>query len=191
MIMDKSALRLSLREKRRAFVSSLHNTDFQPLHAVSCLKPLIDDSTILSFYQSDADECSVQNLALDLTDRLALPCANRKEDRLIFRLWSPGDALEMSPLGFRQPVSFAERGAPSIILTPLLGFDRALNRLGQGAGHYDRAFEDYPDAIRIGIAWSVQEVSALTPDLWDMPLDAILTEREWIIAPSSRLDLTS
>ena len=89
-----------------------------------------------------------------------------------FRLWqTPADAPEVEP---------------EIILTPLVGFDRAGNRLGQGAGHYDRAFAEHPNAWRVGVAWSVQEVEALTPDPWDVPLHAIVTEKEWIEPMTAR-----
>jgi 5-formyltetrahydrofolate cyclo-ligase len=68
------------------------------------------------------------------------------------------------------------RSRPDVILTPLIGFDRRLNRLGQGAGHYDRAFARYENAWRVGVAWSVQEVPAIPADIWDVPLHAIITE---------------
>ena len=54
--------------------------------------------------------------------------------------------------------------------------------LGFGGGYYDRAFAAYPDAIRIGIGWSVQECDSLPHEDHDMPLNAVLTEREWIVA---------
>jgi len=34
--------------------------------------------------------------------------------------------------------------------------------------------------MRIGIAWSVQEVPTLVCAPWDIPLHAIVTEKEWI-----------
>ena len=66
-----------------------------------------------------------------------------------------------------------------MILTPLLAFDAALNRLGQGAGHYDRAFAANAGAWRIGVAWSVQRVETLPADPWDVPLHNIITEQGW------------
>ena len=38
----------------------------------------------------------------------------------------------------------------------------------------------HAEAMRIGIAWSVQEVDTLPADAWDVPLHAIVTEQEWI-----------
>ena len=44
----------------------------------------------------------------------------------------------------------------------------------------DRAFARYPDAVKVGVAWSAQELGMVPDDPWDVPLDAVLTEREWI-----------
>ena len=85
------------------------------------------------------------------------------------------------PFGLLQPPGDAEEVVPDLILTPLVAFDRTLARLGQGAGHYDRAFARFPNARRIGVAFSVQQVDRLPTDPWDMPLHAIITEREWIV----------
>jgi 5-formyltetrahydrofolate cyclo-ligase len=181
--MTKPELRRTIRAARKAFVAARGGNHFAPDHAVLHLSPLLNSKSIISIYQSSSDECSCYFLEQLRSMKFALPCANTKEDRLVFRQWSPKEPLEMSPLGFLQPLNSATKVTPTLIIAPLLGFDRALNRLGQGAGHYDRAFQDFPDAIRIGLAWSVQEVPSLTPDLWDVPLDAVLTEREWITKP--------
>ena len=102
---------------------------------------------------------------------------------LRFLAWARNAVLEAGPFGLRQPAATATEREPAIILTPLLAFDRRGNRLGQGAGHYDRAFAAHPDAWRVGVARSVQEVEALVADGWDVPLHAVATEREWIVTP--------
>ena len=92
----------------------------------------------------------------------------------------PHVALAAGPFGLRQPAHDAATLAPDLVLAPLVAFDRRLHRIGQGAGHYDRAFAAWPEAVRIGVAWSVQEVPEFPPDAWDVPLHAIATEQEWI-----------
>jgi 5-formyltetrahydrofolate cyclo-ligase len=69
-----------------------------------------------------------------------------------------------------------------VILIPLVGFDRRGNRLGMGAGFYDRSLACLrrPKPKLIGIAFSVQEVAQLPADPWDIPLDYIVTDREII-----------
>ena len=188
LFMTKAELRRDLRAVRNAFVAARGGNHFAPTDAMTHLMSLARTESIIAIYQCSTNECSCSFVTKVTPAAFALPCAKSKDERLVFRRWVVGDALEMSPLGFLQPLSTAPKVTPSLIITPLLGFDHALNRLGQGAGHYDRAFEDFPNALRIGLAWSVQEVKSITTDLWDKPLDAVLTEKEWITAPSSRLD---
>ncbi|MGC8697609.1 MAG: 5-formyltetrahydrofolate cyclo-ligase [Halothiobacillus sp.] len=71
------------------------------------------------------------------------------------------------------------------ILIPLVGFDRAGNRLGMGAGFYDRSLAHLrrPKPLLIGIAFSTQEVKHLPADPWDIALDYIVTNREIIKTP--------
>ncbi len=107
--------------------------------------------------------------------RLALPHVTDRATPIRFLLWNPGDPLVPGPFGLSQPENPHEV-AHDVILTPLIGFDARLNRLGQGAAHYDRAFARYPDAWRVGVAWSVQQVPAIPTDIWDVPLHAVITE---------------
>ena len=63
---------------------------------------------------------------------------------------------------------------------PLVGFDKTGNRLGMGKGYYDRTFAENSPFFRrprlIGLAHSIQEAT-LIPNLWDVPLDAVFTEK--------------
>ena len=190
--MIKSELRAVLRARRRAFVEARESNLFNSDNVIKCFdKYLVDRQKTVASYRASAQECDVNSVLCALPgieDRLALPWGNSKADPIVFRRWRPGNALQLSPLGFEQPLETEAEVVPDIILTPLLGFDRALRRLGQGAGHYDRTFALFPNALRIGIAWSCQQVEVIPADPWDMPLDAVLTEREWITAPQSRLD---
>ena len=128
---------------------------------------------------SEADPAPIATAARAAGCTIALPHVVGRAAPLRF-LGADGP-LEAGPFGLRQPPADAAELSPDIILAPLLGFDRSGNRLGQGAGHYDRAFAAHPGAWRIGIAWSVQQVDALAPDPWDVPLHAIVTESEWIV----------
>jgi 5-formyltetrahydrofolate cyclo-ligase len=193
--MTKSELRMQLRERRRMFVAARGSNQFCSKSFSTLIDIILNKKDIIaSFYIAAGSECDVMPSLMavpELAECLALPCAHTKADPLIFRHWQPGDALEKSLLGFAQPLNTMSEVSPDIILTPLLGFDRNCARLGQGAGHYDRAFTAFPDALRIGIAWSCQEIPEIPLDPWDMPLDAVLTEAEWIISTASRLEPAS
>jgi 5-formyltetrahydrofolate cyclo-ligase len=64
-------------------------------------------------------------------------------------------------------------------LVPGLAWDRRGNRLGRGAGYYDRLFAD-PEwrGFRCGIFFALQEAEHIRAEEWDIPLHAIVTERE-------------
>lgn len=187
---SKNDLRRMARQKRKAFVSDRGSALF-PADApsTSAFWSLLHPGMTLAGYVAMQSEANPYNLLKQAEDRgitLGLPWIGTGDD-MVFRAWSTGAPLMPADSGFDQPMAQSPELTPDIILLPLVGFDRAGNRLGQGAGHYDRALSRSPDALRIGLAWSVQECEALTPDPWDVPLDAVLTEAEWIPAPKSRI----
>jgi len=97
-----------------------------------------------------------------------------------FRAYGLSDQLTKGFAAIPEPSSDSSPSHPDVIFAPLLAFDRALNRLGQGGGHYDRIFTKYPDALRIGLAWSAQETEHIPHESHDIPLHMIITECELI-----------
>ena len=72
------------------------------------------------------------------------------------------------------PLSTAPLLQPEIILTPLLGFDRLGNRLGQGKGYYDATLSKV-NCPAIGLAFECQYMELLPVEITDVPLDNVLT----------------
>ena len=189
--MTKAALRTLARQRRRAFVADRGDAFF-PAHgaAVDALLHCLPPGACVAGYaamHSEADPHLLLTRLHNLGFALALPWIDGDDPKMAFRQWVPGAPLDLSEAKFSQPQPDAPIVTPDVILLPMLGFDAAGNRLGQGAGHYDRALALIPQALRIGLAWSAQAFDALPADPWDMPLDAMLTEREWMIFPKSRI----
>jgi 5-formyltetrahydrofolate cyclo-ligase len=175
-MIDKKILRAELRARRDAHVAGL---DADALaHAVAGVTRAIEGlDRPRGGYVAVGSEFP---LPLDLVD--ALPFVANRGAPMAFRRWTSGGVLEAGWAGLSHP-AVAETVTPSVILAPLLGFDRKLGRIGQGAGFYDRWFAAHPQALRIGIAWACQEADAIPADPWDMPLQAVITEKEWIGPP--------
>jgi 5-formyltetrahydrofolate cyclo-ligase len=129
---------------------------------------------------SEADPRALLQQASDMGCATALPHVTSRAAPMQFLYWSPDDPLQAGPFGLKQPESVSEPCEPDVILVPLVAFDSRLMRLGQGAGHYDRALSLLDNAFTVGIAWSVQQAPSLPADPWDIPLNAILTEKAWI-----------
>lgn len=175
-MIDKLALRAQLRAERDAFVIEASEAILAPPHFVEKLAPGLVVATYVAI-GSEADPTQLAAAAAEAGCALALPFVIGRAEPIRFLSWEMGEPLVDGPFGLRQPRAERPEVAPDIILTPLVGFDARLNRLGQGAAHYDRAFARYPDATRIGVAWSIQEVPAIPSDIWDVPLHAVITEK--------------
>jgi 5-formyltetrahydrofolate cyclo-ligase len=178
---DKAALRASLRRGRAMFAAGAEGPAANRA-LVDRLLPLLDRGGAISGYVALRGEPDIADVLLRAREggtTVALPHVGG-DRRMHFARWHPHAILTAGALGIPQPDAGDEEVVPAIVLTPLVGFDRAGHRLGQGAGYYDRWFAAHPEAMRVGIAWSMQEVPALPHDPWDMPLHAVVTEKEWI-----------
>jgi 5-formyltetrahydrofolate cyclo-ligase len=182
---SKSDLRRHFRALRSRYVTGL--TDAERAIAFSkAPSPLAahfqQGSTVAAYIPvgSEADPMALLRQAHDAGCQTALPYVSSRTSPLQFLRWSPDDELHDGPFGLRQPSTGQPPCAPDVVLVPLVAFDSRLLRLGQGAGHYDRALSLLPICYKVGIAWSVQQADGLPNDPWDVPLDAILTEKAWI-----------
>lgn len=183
MTTDRARLRSEILSRRSAFVAglppSVRNLAFRVLPSPVLAR--LPAGARISCYLAMGSEAPTEALMNFLHDRgfrLCLPRLGKsiRED-MEFAEWTPGDILVPGQLRIPQPAPQAATVVPDIVLTPLVGFDRKLNRIGHGAGYYDRYFAKVPDALRIGIAWSAQEVDALPVEPWDVPLHMIVTEQ--------------
>lgn len=73
-----------------------------------------------------------------------------------------------------------------LVIVPLVAFDRSGNRMGMGGGYYDRSFqfrryrEHFTKPLLVGVAHHFQEQENLPNQPWDVPLDAVVTDKEFI-----------
>nr|WP_070960760.1 5-formyltetrahydrofolate cyclo-ligase [Hyphomonas sp. Mor2] len=110
---------------------------------------------------------------------LALPCV-QEDGSMVYRAYKRGDMLEQRSFGLLEPNSEVPEVRPTLVLTPLLGFDRKGNRLGYGKGHYDRALTRLRADGRVfvcGLAFMGQEIEEIPAEAHDVPLDWVMTER--------------
>lgn len=182
----KAELRRKLRFRRNHHVLAL--PDFVRAIAFrippALLRNMITDARCVGGYVANSNEAPVDGLlsvAESFGTITALPAFTGRNKDMEFVQWQAGDQLVEGPWKVKQPLIVQCKVVPDLLLCPLLGFDRDGGRLGQGGGHFDRYFSKHPEAIRIGIGWSVQEVDRIPLEPHDWPLDAVLTEQEFII----------
>jgi len=93
---------------------------------------------------------------------------------------SPDTTFKTDRLGI--PVPETNYGQLStkydIIIIPVLGFDKSLNRIGYGQGVYDSFLSQQPESQKIGLAYESSKVSAVPTEPHDVQLNEIITERK-------------
>jgi 5-formyltetrahydrofolate cyclo-ligase len=107
---------------------------------------------------------------------VALPVAARPAAPLTFRLWTPGAPMIAGLWDIPHPAEGAVV-TPSALLIPLVGFDRAGHRLGNGGGYYDRTLAALsPRPLAIGVGFELGRLATISPVSHDQPMDVIVTE---------------
>ena len=152
--------------------------------------------TVISGFMPIRSEVDTRPLmeALRARDgRLVLPVVLDQET-IVFRVFEADTPLVKTGFGTTGPGGDAEILDPDILLVPLSVFDGEGQRIGYGAGHYDRAIARLHakgrQPVLIGIAFDCQEVPSVPAEPHDVPLHAILTESglRWFSTPLSTAD---
>jgi 5-formyltetrahydrofolate cyclo-ligase len=114
---------------------------------------------------------------LGLGKTVALPICTPERD-LKAGLITSLDQLVPARFGLKEPppeVPVMPPEALDLVVVPGLAFDRSGNRLGHGAGYYDRFLMRAGSVYRLGLAYAFQVVSELPAEPHDQPLNGILT----------------
>ena len=99
-----------------------------------------------------------------------------------FYQWSINDPLAINEFGIPEPISKMVKH-PDVLLVPLVAFDKNFNRIGYGGGFYDRYIKKVKKnkkIILIGLAYSFQKVKKIPANKYDMKLDFIVTDKNFI-----------
>ena len=116
----------------------------------------------------------------------ALPVVDSNSNSMVFKKWFKKEKLQKSHIGTYEPLRTNKTIFPQVIIVPMLMFDRKLNRLGYGAGYYDKSIlnlkiyfnKKQKNFITIGLAYSEQETRSIPYESHDQKLDFIVTEKE-------------
>ncbi len=87
------------------------------------------------------------------------------------------DELVEDPLGFRgAPQTAVEPEALDAIIVPSIALDASGNRLGYGAGFYDRALPRFAPTKKIGVAYDFQLLAEVPVLANDVAMDFVVTD---------------
>lgn len=176
---------------RERFLESLKNQNEQDRLIKSRLiqkklfsRPEFQAATVILFYASFDGEVETFQMikqATQLNKKIALPMITRGSRNFIPTLIKEIDSLNEGPYGIKQPVGSTEQTVDAadldLVVVPGLAFDMLRNRLGRGAGYYDRFLAGLPeDTPSLGLAFDFQIVDRLPHlEAHDMTLTDVLS----------------
>jgi 5-formyltetrahydrofolate cyclo-ligase len=179
---DKSSLRKYYLELLKKQASKDRQMKSEAIEAkLFDLKAFQKAKTIL-FYASLPGEVNTFAMilkAIELKKHICLPVVVEHQRKMIPTLTNTVAHLENGPLGTLQPhhdvsleVNLKDIDA---VIVPGLAFDKANNRLGRGAGYYDRFLSTLPaTTATIGLAFDFQMLDCLPVEEHDVPLSCVI-----------------
>ena len=182
---DLHALRNALRQQRTGLSALEQLQHAEQLRQHFAEHALFADAQRIGFYlavNGEADPGLLLKQALTRKTHCYLP--RLQDEHMQFHAFAETDALLANRYGIPEPAAASPAIATQdldLILLPLVAFDDRGTRLGMGGGFYDRTLafclqEARPKPHLVGVAYGFQEVERLERQVWDVPLEGVITE---------------
>ena len=175
----------SAAQKARAFLPSKDERSELILKSVAEL-PNYQSSKRVAFYIHVRNEVRTRSL-------LERELAGRRREVVV--PYCVGDTLRLAQIRSLDDLEIGEFGIPEpradlrsdlrfaadinsveAILVPGVAFDRCGNRIGYGAGYYDRLLATANGVTKIGLAFDCQIVDEIASESFDVSVDFVCTE---------------
>ncbi len=185
----RKELRAKLREARREWPEAQRESaEKRVAQRLVEFTSLLQPGFVCTYSATDA-ELDLSQATDELRSsgwRIFLPVIGADRE-MKFAEWVASEQLKPNKFSILQPAAPTElltAAQMDLVLVPCVGLDLAGNRLGFGAGFYDRALEDQGSKhnhgstgpILIGCVFELQIVEQLLAEQWDIPMDYVLTE---------------
>jgi 5-formyltetrahydrofolate cyclo-ligase len=181
--MNKTQLRTAALAKR----NSLTQYQIQNWSADICNKIIksaeFQNAKVIHIYKSFRSEVQTNEIIQKAFDTKKIVLIPETLPDQTMRHWqiSPSTTYSTEKFGILIPIANCELfdesklDANDLVIVPLVAFDTSNNRIGYGMGCYDR-FLKATKAVKIGLAFRIQQVEDFETDPWDIALDQIIQE---------------
>jgi 5-formyltetrahydrofolate cyclo-ligase len=184
--MTKSEVRNYIKNKRNNLTVSLRNEYSNKIHDRLCASDNFKECNLLFAYVSFGSEVNtlaIIDKAFQMNKNVYIPKV--EDNDMNFYEINSFEGLIRSKFGILEPdsekhqkfVSSLSSNSKKLMLLPGLAFDKSGNRIGYGAGYYDRYLGRHSNKewIKIALAYDFQIMKELTVDKYDIPADYIIT----------------
>lgn len=146
------------------------------------------ESSIIMCYMDFRNEVMTADFiqeSFNRNKRIAVPLVvrnrNGQRELLASEIHDLKNDLAQGTFGIREPVKDRIREIQpqelDLVIVPGVVFDIRKNRIGYGAGFYDRFLtRTKADCLKAGVAFDMQVLNEVPVDVHDVPLDIIVTE---------------
>lgn len=180
----KNDIRLRLLEQRQNIPESEKRAaEEQIINTISSLASFRFAKTLLLYYpiRNELDITPLIEISAKLGKKAALPISNKDEPEMDFFYISSKSELVKGAFGIMEPKKDAEKYIPensdsAICIIPAVAYDTSGHRLGYGKGYYDRFLTRF-HGTRLGICMSDMLLNELPHGKYDIPVNAIITEK--------------
>jgi len=132
-------------------------------------------ANIIAGYFPTKNEINIIPSLIKLGKKIALPKIT--DGAMSFVEWDAQESSLENEGRFMQPASNSQV-TPDIIFIPCLGYDLIGHRIGYGGGFYDKTLDKYPEAIKVVVAYSIQELLEVPKEIHDIKVDFIINEND-------------
>ena len=187
----RQQIRQQIRQRRRALTPE-QQTQFalQAADRMMAYPPVLLAQTVAVFlpFDGELDTRPLIDQLWRAGKRVYLPVLHPfSPGNLLFLHYHPSSDLVVNRLNIREPKLDVRDVLPlsqlDVLVTPLVAFDAAGQRLGMGGGFYDRTLQNWRQhrLQPVGYAHDCQQVDALPTEQWDIPLPAVITpSKTWL-----------
>ena len=181
----RQQIRQQIRQRRRALTPE-QQTQFalQAADRMMAYTPVLLAHTVAVFlsFDGELDTRALIDQLWRAGKRVYLPVLHPfSPGNLLFLHYHPSSDLVVNRLKIREPKLDVRDVLPlsqlDVLVTPLVAFDAAGQRLGMGGGFYDRTLQNWQQyrLQPVGYAHDCQQVDTLPSEEWDIPLPAVIT----------------
>ena len=173
--MEKNELRKQMKLARLALCDDQRNE--KSIAAGTRLLPLLEGCKTVAFYRPIQGEINPESASMAFVANGGIAVYPRVEGKTM--VMACGET-QKGAFGIIEPTGKAYDGQVDAVVVPLLATDKQGNRLGWGKGYYDKYLQG-KTCLKIGFCYDFQVIERVNAEVWDQPLDVIVTEKRTMI----------
>ncbi len=185
---EKQRIRCDMRKIRRNLSAVQVTSWSNQIADCFCSWPIYHRCETVMFYLAMSEEVQTERMIGDALRRgkqVCVPLLGEKYGEMTAAEITSLDDLIVGKYGLKMPNPETSRlvlpSSIQMVVTPAVAFDRSGNRLGLGAGYYDRFLPEAIDSVLIGMAWECQLENKLPEEEHDIKMQYLMTEKGLIV----------